>query len=176
MALYHKWDVKNGFPYVLQFFSLISDGLGGVCCLRNYVAPFTRWVIFAALLSWPVISANGCFLRGNFCGVFFKWNSHHAVGDFCAATSVACYFCERCDVWSMFAVLFLCHVISVKVALLGGWYSFYNNFDLENHFWVQINWVSGEELIFWKCDFCMATCTSCHFGKSFVVGWVILFL
>ena len=30
MALYHKWDVKNGFTYVLQFFSLISDGLGGV--------------------------------------------------------------------------------------------------------------------------------------------------
>ena len=30
MALYHKWDVKNGFAFVLQFFSLISDGLGGV--------------------------------------------------------------------------------------------------------------------------------------------------
>ena len=30
MALYHKWYVKNGFAYVLQFFSLISDGLGGV--------------------------------------------------------------------------------------------------------------------------------------------------
>jgi hypothetical protein len=30
MALYHKWDVKNGFAYVLQFFSLISDCLGGV--------------------------------------------------------------------------------------------------------------------------------------------------
>jgi hypothetical protein len=30
MALYHKWDVKNDFAYVLQFFSLISDGLGGV--------------------------------------------------------------------------------------------------------------------------------------------------
>ena len=30
MALYHKWDVKNGFAYVLTFFSLISDGLGGV--------------------------------------------------------------------------------------------------------------------------------------------------
>ena len=28
MALYHKWDVKNGFSYVLTFFSLISDGLG----------------------------------------------------------------------------------------------------------------------------------------------------
>ena len=30
MALYHKCDVKNGFAYVLQFFSLIFDGLGGV--------------------------------------------------------------------------------------------------------------------------------------------------
>ena len=30
MALHHKWNVKNGFAYVLQFFSLISDGLGGV--------------------------------------------------------------------------------------------------------------------------------------------------
>ena len=30
MALFHKWDDKNGFVYVLQFFSLISDDLGGV--------------------------------------------------------------------------------------------------------------------------------------------------
>ena len=30
MALYHKWDVKYGFAYVLQFFSLISDSLDGV--------------------------------------------------------------------------------------------------------------------------------------------------
>ena len=30
MALYRKWDVKNDFAYVLQFISLISDGLGGV--------------------------------------------------------------------------------------------------------------------------------------------------
>ena len=30
MALCHKWDVKNDFVYVLQFFSLISDGLEGV--------------------------------------------------------------------------------------------------------------------------------------------------
>ena len=30
MALYHKWDVKNDLAYVLQFFSLISDGLSGV--------------------------------------------------------------------------------------------------------------------------------------------------
>ena len=30
MALYHKQDVKNDSAYVLQFFSLISDGLGSV--------------------------------------------------------------------------------------------------------------------------------------------------
>ena len=30
MALYHKWNVTNGFAYVLQFYLLISDGLGGV--------------------------------------------------------------------------------------------------------------------------------------------------
>ena len=30
MALYHKWDVRNDFAYVLQFFSLISDSLGSV--------------------------------------------------------------------------------------------------------------------------------------------------
>ena len=30
MTLYWKWDVKNGFTYELQFFSFISDGLGGV--------------------------------------------------------------------------------------------------------------------------------------------------
>ena len=30
MALYHKWDVKNDFAYVLQFFSLISDSLVSV--------------------------------------------------------------------------------------------------------------------------------------------------
>ena len=30
MALYYKWDVKNDFAYMLQFFSLISDALSGV--------------------------------------------------------------------------------------------------------------------------------------------------
>ena len=29
-VLYHKLDVKNSFAFVLQFFSLISDGLGVV--------------------------------------------------------------------------------------------------------------------------------------------------
>ena len=30
MALYHKWDVKDDFAYVLTLFSLISDSLGSV--------------------------------------------------------------------------------------------------------------------------------------------------
>jgi hypothetical protein len=34
--LYHKWVVKNGFTFVLQFFSLIFDGLGDV--LRHLLA------------------------------------------------------------------------------------------------------------------------------------------
>ena len=37
MALYDKWDVKNGFAYVLQFFSLISDSLGGVSLERYLI-------------------------------------------------------------------------------------------------------------------------------------------
>ena len=35
MALYHEWNVNNGFAYVLTFFSLISDGLGSVTLPRN---------------------------------------------------------------------------------------------------------------------------------------------
>jgi hypothetical protein len=30
MTLYHKWGVKLGFAFGLQFFMLISDSLGGV--------------------------------------------------------------------------------------------------------------------------------------------------
>ena len=30
MALYHKWGVKTGFTFPLQFLMLISDSLGGV--------------------------------------------------------------------------------------------------------------------------------------------------
>ena len=32
--LYHKWDVKNAFAFVFQFFSLISDGLGGMTTIK----------------------------------------------------------------------------------------------------------------------------------------------
>jgi hypothetical protein len=37
MALCHKWDVKNDFAYVLQFFSLISDVLGSVTGLEVHL-------------------------------------------------------------------------------------------------------------------------------------------
>jgi hypothetical protein len=37
MAFYYKWDVKNDFPYVLQFFSLISDGLGSVNFFISFI-------------------------------------------------------------------------------------------------------------------------------------------
>ena len=35
MAFCHKWDGKNDFAYMLQFFSLISDGLGSVLRARQ---------------------------------------------------------------------------------------------------------------------------------------------
>ena len=42
MALYHKWDVKNDFAYVLQFFSLISDSLGSVVCEPRFIQVHIR--------------------------------------------------------------------------------------------------------------------------------------
>ena len=52
MALYHKWDVKNDFAYVLQFFSLISDGLGSVrknTHLRYLLIMVTRLALYNCL-------------------------------------------------------------------------------------------------------------------------------
>ena len=49
MALYHKWDVKNDFAYVLQFFSLISDSLGSVLNIE-LLAPYARFDSFLAVL------------------------------------------------------------------------------------------------------------------------------
>ena len=36
MASYYKLDVKNRLTFVLQFFSLISDHLGGVCIDKSF--------------------------------------------------------------------------------------------------------------------------------------------
>ena len=38
-ALYHKWNVKTDFTFALQFFMLISDGLGGVSTDLLYFFP-----------------------------------------------------------------------------------------------------------------------------------------
>jgi hypothetical protein len=37
MALYHKWGVKTDFTFALQFFMLISDGLGGVNSMLSVI-------------------------------------------------------------------------------------------------------------------------------------------
>ena len=55
MALYHKWDVKNGFAYVLQFFSLISDGIGGVKGILS-----KEKVITVDLITRESIDTTGC--------------------------------------------------------------------------------------------------------------------
>ena len=45
MALYHKWDVKNDFAYVLTFFSLISDSLGSVIINRKRGGDYVNLLI-----------------------------------------------------------------------------------------------------------------------------------
>jgi hypothetical protein len=60
MAFYHKWDVKTGFTFSLQFFMLISDGLGGVIfvCLKCLLFKEVHVQIF--LLS-SINSIGPCF-------------------------------------------------------------------------------------------------------------------
>ena len=36
MPLYYKWDIRNSFSFLLQFFSLIFGGLGGVYYDENF--------------------------------------------------------------------------------------------------------------------------------------------
>ena len=50
LALYCKWNVKNDFAYVLQFFSLIFDSLGGVSSVDSEVPNnrATHFIIFEA--------------------------------------------------------------------------------------------------------------------------------
>ena len=45
MALYHKWGVKTGFTVALQFFMLISDGLGGVTTKQHI--QYTENILFS---------------------------------------------------------------------------------------------------------------------------------
>ena len=46
--LYHKWDVENGFAYVIKFFSLISEGLGGVGSKNNLFFRRQAFLLLAA--------------------------------------------------------------------------------------------------------------------------------
>ena len=62
MALYHKWDVKNGFAYVLHFFSLISDGLGGVIDVQ-FLCKYVRQACFVK---------KACVVNISF---FLSWHS-----------------------------------------------------------------------------------------------------
>ena len=101
MALYHKWDVKNGFAYVLQFFSLISDGLGGVSskcslgCVQRlniYVKP-TRQIYSWQKSLWQTRLKNEKYLENEDCtakevkttthNTFFlpKWTLLHMQGS-----------------------------------------------------------------------------------------------
>jgi hypothetical protein len=54
MALYHKWDVKNDFLYVLQFFSLISDGLGSVLSFCHNSGVDLTGYVFESL--WNILT------------------------------------------------------------------------------------------------------------------------
>ena len=66
MALDHKWDVKNDFAYVLQFFSLISDSLGSVryfilahSYIQTFVTiPFEGKAAFSMLLYFIQVIAR----------------------------------------------------------------------------------------------------------------------
>ena len=70
MALYHKWNVENGFAYVLQFFSLISDGLGGVHHLAAF-RPTTENYITTRSIS-TVIGKKVILIKS--CNGVILWN------------------------------------------------------------------------------------------------------
>ena len=63
MTLYHKWGVKNGFIFVLQFFLLVSDSLGCVPSRGSHSRPkcflFTENVTFLDNMGIGVIKING---------------------------------------------------------------------------------------------------------------------
>ena len=42
--MYHKWGVKNGFTFALQFYLPIFDGLGGVYLLINQSFLGIKWL------------------------------------------------------------------------------------------------------------------------------------
>ena len=60
MALNHKWNVKNDFAYVLQFFSLICESLGSVNWLE-----MTRNNLGMYFLNFCKHKYAGCNLKKN---------------------------------------------------------------------------------------------------------------
>ena len=72
MALYDKWDVKNDFAYVLQFFSLISDSLGSVDDVLDPVQQYWKFDAFDRKLS---SSRKADFVKSwEMLQIAFSWN------------------------------------------------------------------------------------------------------
>ena len=57
MALYHKWNVKNDFAYVLQLFLLISDNLG--------IVHRIIWPQYILIQFEPILSDLNQTVQGN---------------------------------------------------------------------------------------------------------------
>ena len=70
MALYH---VKNGFTYVLQFFSLISDGLGGVSVLVRVLTQVKVKVCAACIMCSRSFAKNIYLATVNSKYLAFLW-------------------------------------------------------------------------------------------------------
>ena len=68
LALYHKWGVKTGPTFALQFFMFISDGLDGVACLliatsmnfRQAILSHHRQTITSLRIFFPLKSKQVC--------------------------------------------------------------------------------------------------------------------
>ena len=70
MALYHKWGLKTGFIFALQFFMLISDSLGGMSSHRD-LDYRTRAIITRGLyIFYPLFESQKRFFKE-----FFSENS-----------------------------------------------------------------------------------------------------
>ena len=53
MALYHKWDVKNGFTFEFKFFMLISESLDRWCVTFNVQVQMFRSSCFRIFILVP---------------------------------------------------------------------------------------------------------------------------
>ena len=66
--LYHKWDVENGFAYVIKFFSLISEGLGGVGSKNNLFFRRQAFLLLVASNLSIQVSVCSCTIS--------QWHQH----------------------------------------------------------------------------------------------------